>query len=93
MESESESPIRTFGKGEDAAYEEWVGRHGGYVLIERSGKSGEYMLHDSECPHLGLVPGTFSLTRRPRRWARTRGALVDWAEQNGAKPQLCQTCM
>ena len=54
MKAEAESPIRTFAHGDDAAYEEWVGQHGGYVLTQRSSRSGEFMLHDSECLHLGL---------------------------------------
>jgi hypothetical protein len=90
----TESAIRTFAQGDDAAYEEWVGQHGGYVLTQRSSRGGEFMLHDSDCLHLELTSGSFRLTARPRRWAKTRQPLVEWAtEHNGSKPLLCQTCM
>ncbi len=90
----SEPPIRTFAHGDDGAYEGWVARHGGYVLVQRSGRRGEYMLHDSDCSHLMLTSGSYSLTTRPRRWAKTRRALAQWTvEQTGSEPRLCRTCM
>ncbi len=87
MDSEE---IRIF-HHDDQAYEEWVAQHGGYVLTKRSG--GEYMLHDSECTHLGKDKAALRLTRKPRRWAARRGTLVAWTEQEtGLKPQPCGTC-
>jgi hypothetical protein len=35
---------------DDQAYEGWVAQHEGYVLT--APRRGEYMLHDSKCPHL-----------------------------------------
>ena len=87
-----ESEIRTFAEGEDAAYEDWIGQHGGWVLTERSGKSRKFMLHDPDCSHLSLGPN-FKLTNRPRRWALRRQALVEWAENSGVTVQVCQDCM
>jgi hypothetical protein len=83
--------VQTFGRGDDAAYEEWVRRHGGYVLVER--KDG-FMLHEATCVHLDLTPGVFTLTTRPRRCAKTRQPFTDFAEQRtGHRPLLCQSCM
>jgi hypothetical protein len=78
---------------DDAAYEDWVDHHGGYVLTVRAG--GEYMLHDSECGHLGRDGDqTLELTKKPRRWAKDRRALAAWVEtETGKKPLLCQSCM
>jgi hypothetical protein len=77
---------------DDDAYESWVGKNGGYVLTLRSG--GAYMLHDSDCMHLGRDTPTLQLTNKPRRWARSRRTLADWAvTETGEKPLLCQTCM
>jgi hypothetical protein len=85
------SEIQMFSKGDDAAYEEWVRRNVGYVLVERS---GGFMLHQSRCGHLDLTPGQFTLTTNPRRCARSRKALTDFAEQRaGESPALCQSCM
>jgi hypothetical protein len=83
--------VREFRRGDDAAYEDWMRQHGGYVLVERSG--GDFMLHQSACGHLELSP-RFTLTTRPRRWAKTRQPLVDRAkQQSGHDPELCQSCM
>jgi len=80
-----------FSKGDDAAYEEWVQGNVGYVLVERS---GSFMLHQSRCGHLDLTPGQFTLTTNPRRCARTRKPLMDFAEHTaGESPALCQNCM
>jgi hypothetical protein len=87
----AESAIRTFARGDDAAYQAWIDDHGGYVLSQRS---DGFMLHQASCSHLGLTPGQWSLTTRPRRWAQTRQLLIQWTEdQAGRKPLLCQSCM
>jgi hypothetical protein len=78
---------------DDHAYEEWVGRQGGYVLTERN-RRGEYMLHDSGCSHLGKGNEDLNLTRKPRQWAKQRRILVAWTErETGTKPLSCRTCM
>jgi hypothetical protein len=83
--------IEEFARGDDAAYEDWVRRHGGYVLVERK---DSFMLHESTCSHLGLTPGKFTLTMRPRRCAKTRQPLVAFAHaRTGDRPLLCQSCM
>jgi hypothetical protein len=80
-------------RNDDPSYKDWVARHGGYVLIQR-GRSGEYMLHKSQCTHLRTDNLTLKLTRKPRRWAGQQGILVAWSEhETGAKPLLCQSCM
>lgn len=85
-----DSEIRTF-HDDDEAYEEWVRSNSGYVLTERP--RGEHMLHHSECTHL-TGDGTIRLTRRPRRCAKSRQALVAWAvEVTGRPPLRCQSCM
>jgi hypothetical protein len=85
------NPIQAFGLGEDDDYNEWARRNVGYVLVERP---EGYMLHLSRCGHLDLTPGSFTLTSKPRRCARTRQALVEFAEQQtGESPALCQSCM
>jgi len=77
---------------DDDAYESWVGRHGGYVLTERS-RNGEFMLHDSDCSHLAK-DNDIKLTAKPRRWARYRADLETWVvAETGDKPLLCRTCM
>jgi hypothetical protein len=87
MDSEE---IRVF-HNDDHAYDEWVTQHEGYVLT--APRSGEYMLHDSKCPHLGRDRVARRLTHKPRRWARQPGILIAWTEQaTGAKPLVCQTC-
>jgi hypothetical protein len=50
-----DAEIREFARGDDAAYEDWVLQHGGYVLVQR--KDGEFMLHESSCAHLDLTAG------------------------------------
>jgi hypothetical protein len=78
---------------DDQGYEDWVARHGGYVLTERARK-GEYMLHDAECAHLGRDTTELRLTIKPRRWAKRSSILVAWTTQStGAKPLFCQSCM
>jgi len=69
-----ENEIREFARGDDSAYEDWVGRHGGYVLAQR--KDG-FMLHEASCGHLDLIPGKFSLTARARRWSTNQKPLVE----------------
>jgi hypothetical protein len=82
--------IRVF-HNDDQAYDEWVAQHEGYILT--APRPGEYMLHDSKCPHLGRDRVARRLTRKPRRWASQQGTLVAWTEQAiGSKPLLCQTC-
>ncbi len=94
MAADAGSLIRTFARGDDDAYGDWVRRHGGYVLTARSGPTVEYMLHDAECGHLELTPGRWSLTTRPRRCAPSRQPLIEWTkQQTGAPPLLCQNCM
>jgi hypothetical protein len=84
--------IRVF-HNDDKAYEEWVGRNGGYVLTISPGKPG-YMLHDSECIHLSSDDRAVHLTKKPRRWARFRRDLIAWTEDEvGERPKLCRTCM
>jgi hypothetical protein len=86
-----QNEIRVF-HNDDAAYERFVEQFGGYVLTER--QSGGYMLHEAECGHLGRDGDvTLSLTKRPRRWARNKRLLIDWAAEQGDRPQLCQSCM
>ena len=86
-----EARIDAFGRGDDPAYEEWVRRNVGYVLVERD---DGFMLHQPSCGHLDLTPGEFTLTTKPRRCSRTRQALIDFAqEQSGEGPALCQSCM
>ena len=75
---------------DDQAYDEWVAQHEGYVLT--TPRSGEYMLHDSKCFHLGRSKAAPRLTRKPRRCARHQETLVAWAQRAGSKPQLCPTC-
>ena len=83
--------IREFARGDEEAFEDWVARHGGYVIAQR--KDG-FMLHEASCGHLGLIPGKFSLTTRPRRWSQTEKPLVDWTEKNtGKAPLRCRSCM
>jgi hypothetical protein len=79
-------------QNDDAGYEDWVDHNGGYVLIVRSG--GDYMLHDSDCSHLGRDGDvTLELTKKPRHWAKDRRMLAAWAEAGtGRKPLLCQSC-
>ena len=78
---------------DDDAYEQWVGRMGGYVLTVSSG-SPSYMLHDSDCIHLQTGGMDIGLTKKPRRWAQYRRDLVEWVEQETTqKPKLCRTCM
>ncbi len=89
-----ESSIRAFAHGDDADYLACVEQHGGYVLTQRSRRSDGFMLHEAHCSHLGLTPGAWTLTTRPRRWARSREALVEWTnQQTGTPPVLCQSCM
>jgi hypothetical protein len=91
MEEPMDDAIQTFGRGDDAAYEQWVQQHAGYVLVER--KDG-FMLHEATCGHLDLTPGEFTLTSRPRRCAETRQALTDFTQRRtGRRPHLCQSCM
>src|SRR4051812_23488028 len=73
-----EPPIRTFARGDDAAYQRWVDDHGGYVLVKRP---DGFMLHQARCSHLDLTPGRWTLTARPRRWAKGRQPLVQWAQK------------
>ncbi len=83
--------IREFGLGDDAAYQDWVRQHGGYVLVQR--QVDDFMLHESSCGHLVLTPA-FTLTTRPRRWAETREPLIQWTQQATQHgPSLCQSCM
>jgi hypothetical protein len=83
--------IRVF-HNDDAGYEAWVERYGGYVLTERP--SGGYMLHESECSHLGRGRDmTLVLTKRSRHWAKARRPLSEWAQAHGDRPQLCQSCL
>jgi hypothetical protein len=85
--------IRTFHR-QDREYEDWVEKYGGYVLTQSPTPPG-YMLHDSECLHLGR-DGDLSLhlTEKPRRWAKSRHALIGWTEREvGERPALCRTCM
>lgn len=83
--------MRTF-HDDDEGYEAWVGQHGGYVLIDR-GKNG-FMLHISECSHLGRETIAIRLTERPRRWAAKRQTLIDWAvSETGERPKYCSSCM
>jgi hypothetical protein len=90
MAGDSGSPIRIFDRGEVASYEEWVRKHGGYVLTQRT---DGFMLHHAECSIFGLIPGTFDIAK-PRRWASTRGPLVEWTEdRTGNTPLLCRRCM
>ena len=82
--------IVTFIHGEEAAYEDWVRRHAGYVLIERP---DGFMLHEADCTHLGLASGSWSISK-PRRCSKLRSELVQWtADHSGSKPLLCQSCM
>jgi hypothetical protein len=84
--------IRIF-HNDDDGYEDWVTRHGGYVLTVSPGKPG-YMLHDSECMHLARDSTDMHLTRKPRTWARYRRDLVEWTEAEvGERPKLCRSCM
>jgi hypothetical protein len=77
---------------DDQAYEGWVAQHGGYVLT--APRRGEYMLHDSKCPHLGRDgDAALNLTRKPRRWARQQATLVAWTRRAvGTEPLSCRTC-
>ena len=76
---------------DDDGYEQWVFRNDGYVLIQRTGRS--FMLHDSECSHLGK-DNDINLTAKPRRWAKTRRVLVAWTEAEvGEQPLKCSNCM
>jgi hypothetical protein len=91
MPDGTEQEIRPFVEGQDAEYEECV-RRGGYVLVERG--PTDHMLHYHDCSHLQLTAGRFTLTKRPRRWAKRRQPLIEWVtEHTGAKPKLCRTCM
>ena len=86
-----DAEVREFARGDDAAYEDWVRQHGGYVLVQRKGD--DFMLHEASCGHLDLTAG-FALTTRPRRWAKHREPLMGWATQaTGDRPSLCQSCM
>lgn len=88
---EGDTEIRAFTQGDDAAYEDHIRQHGGYVLVERK---ADFMLHEASCGHLDLTPGKFTLTARPRRWAKTRQPLIDWATQRtGSRPAFCQSCL
>jgi len=84
--------IRVF-HGDDKAYQDWVDRNGGYVLTVRD--AGGYMLHDSECGHLGRDGDlSLQLTKKQRRWAKSRHDLAAWVRQeNGTDPLLCRSCM
>lgn len=87
-----EAEVVTFAD-DDAGYEAWIDRNGGYVL--RSPRTNAFILHDSECRHLqrdGDV--TLVLTRQPRHCSRSRQALAAWAKsQTGEAPLLCRSCM
>lgn len=87
-----EAEIATFAE-DDAGYEAWTSKNGGYVLT--SPRSGVFMLHDCDCIHLqrdGDI--TLTLTKKPRLCSRSRRALATWAEgEAGQKPLLCQSCM
>lgn len=78
---------------DDAGYEEWVSRHGGYVLTRR--REAAYMLHHADCVHLGRDGDlSLKLTKRPRRWARERQPLIEWTQvETGSDPLRCQSCM
>jgi hypothetical protein len=83
--------IKTFHEN-DAGYEAWVARRGGYVLTVRG--AGSYMVHISECGHLGRDTVALRLTEKPRRWAQKRQTLIDWAvAEAGVGPAFCGTCM
>ncbi len=83
--------IKQFARGDETAYQDWVDKHHGYVLAQRS---DGFMLHEASCNHLGLVPGKFALTNRGRRWAESPELLVRWTEQTtGTPPLRCRHCM
>ena len=83
--------IRVF-RHEDIAYEDWIARHGGYVLVQRHPQ--EYMLHLSDCSHLGREHDDIMLTEKPRRWAREGATLIKWTQEEiGSGPLRCQSCM
>ena len=85
----SDDRIRLF-ENDDVAYQEWVDSNWGYMLIQRG--PGEYMLHMSECSHLGGF-GEVQLTAKPRRWAPLKYDLIDWCRgATGAEPLECTTC-
>ncbi len=67
--------------------------HGGYVLTTRP--KGEYMLHLSDCGHLGRDGDTaVQLTAKPRRWASRRRPLIEWTvAETGHQPAFCNSCL
>src|SRR3954454_19691801 len=77
-----DAEIREFARGDDAAYEDWVPQHGGYVLVQR--KSDDFMPHEASCGHLDLTPG-FALPRRPP----TLGE--GWGVSRDGEGMLCST--
>lgn len=88
---EGRDEIVTF-HDDDIAYEDWVSVNPGYVLTER--KSGGYMTHDSSCSHLGRESDNVRVTERPRRWARDKRHLTEWATAfGGSSPSECQDCV
>jgi hypothetical protein len=79
-------------RDDDALYEEWTARQGGYVLVERS--PDEYMLHIADCMHLERESDAIRITQNPRRWSRSRRPLEKWTElKTGGPPAYCGTCM
>jgi hypothetical protein len=76
---------------DDRGYDEWITQHEGYVLT--ASDRGEYMLHTSDCFHLGRDKRARILTRKPRRWAKQEAPLIAWSEQKtGTAPLQCQSC-
>jgi hypothetical protein len=87
----TERHIQVFHR-EDIPYEDWIARHGGYVLVQRNER--EHMLHLSDCSHLRRENDNIVLTEKPRRWAKDRSTLEKWTQEEvGSSPLLCQSCM
>lgn len=90
-----DTPVLEFGRGQDAAYEDWAHSNpGGYVLIY--GSSRGYMIHQADCSHIGL-DGEWTLkttsASRPRLCSKSRRVLEHRSrEELGQSPVPCGTC-